>query len=69
MNSFETACDKLEANQIDAEGARAMRVCEHADAMLKALTDIVTAYTGRHDWHQERYIENARQIIAAIDPN
>jgi hypothetical protein len=67
MNSFEIAMDKLEANQIDAEGARAMRVCENADAMLAILQAMIRAYAPIGILPQ--FAIDAEKIIAAIDPD
>ena len=66
MNSFEIACDKMEANLFDAEGARAMRVCEQADAMLEIIKAMAKAYASI-DTPLPNFAIEANKIISTID--
>ena len=44
MNSFEISLEQIENNKIDADGVKAMSVCNSADDTLAALKRLLEAF-------------------------
>ncbi len=70
--SFEIALEQLGANQIDAQGVKAITVCSAADDLLKALQDMEKWASSIYDGlpastasnHAKKFLVAARSAIA-----